>query len=349
MMNSLLKRQLRKYLSNDSKTKDVELFIDAVNRSYKNFDEQFIMLQRSMSISSDELSEANQKLKQEAKEQKKVITQLNNVINTLKSYNLSDEESTDDKELSGLKLIEFIDNQTKKIIEINAQREQLLKNLKHQNQELSDFTHMVSHDLKSPLRSIDTLVTWLKEDNLNKLDSSSIETIQLIRSNVEKMDALINGILEYSTIGKVNITYYDVDLNYLMREILNLLFVPEHITITFGKLPVVKGDKYRFQQVFQNLISNAIKYNDKEQGFIEIKATELDDYWQFSVADNGQGIDEAYFDKIFETFKKLQNDKDSTGIGLSIVQKIIESNEGEISVTSKPKEGTTFLFTIKKK
>lgn len=348
-MNSLLKRQLRKYFDDDSKLSEVMPFIDAVDRSYQYYDEQFVMLQRSMTISSDELSEANTKLKQEAQEQKEVISKLNNVINTLKSYNLTDENNTDNKDLSGLKLIEFIDNQTKKIIEINEQRDQLLKHLKHQNQELSDFTHMVSHDLKSPLRSIDTLVTWLKEDNLTKLDPPSIENIKLIRSNVEKMDALISGILEYSSVGKIRIEHYAVDLNYLVNDILNFIVVPNHITITHDKLPIINGDKYRLQQVFQNIITNAIKYNDKEKGVITIKAFELNDYWKFSIEDNGKGIEEAYFKKIFETFQKLQNDADSTGIGLSIVKKIIEFYEGDIWIESKINEGTTFFFTIKKK
>jgi light-regulated signal transduction histidine kinase (bacteriophytochrome) len=348
-MNSLLKRQIRKYFGNDAKLKEAEPFIDAVNRSYQNFDEQFVMLQRSMIISSDELSEANQKLKLEAKEQKEVINKLNSVINRLKSYNLSDKNSTDEKELSGLKLIEFIDNQTQKIIEINEQRDELLKHLKYQNQELSDFTHMVSHDLKSPLRSIDTLVTWLQEDNISKLDATGIENIRLIRSNVEKMDALISGILDYSSIGKVNVEYYDVDINYLIGEIISYLIIPEHIKITHNQLPVVKGDKFRLQQVFQNLISNAIKYNDKANGFIVIKSTELENYWQFSIEDNGKGIDETYFKKIFETFQTLQNDPNSTGIGLSIVKKIIEFYQGEIWIESKLTEGTTFFFTIKKK
>lgn len=349
IMNSLLKRQLRKYCNTESQTAEIETFIDAINKSYQNFDEQFLMLQRSMTISSEELSEANQKLKQEAQEQKELITKLNKIINTLKVYKLSDEDETDDKELDGLKLIDFIDNQTKKIVDINQQRDHLLKNLEHQNQELNDFTHMVSHDLKSPLRSIDTLVTWLQEDNLSKLDKTSVENIRLIRSNVEKMDALISGILEYSSVGKIRVEDYDVDLNYVVKEIISSIIVPDQITVTFEALPIVQGDKFRLQQVFQNIIYNAIKYNDKEKGFIKIRGYELDDYWKFSIEDNGKGIDKAYFKKIFKTFQKLQNDGDSTGIGLSIVQKIIAFYEGEIWVESKLTEGSTFFFTIKKK
>jgi light-regulated signal transduction histidine kinase (bacteriophytochrome) len=348
-MNSLLKRQIRKYFNKKSHKAENDPFIDAVDRSYQNFDEQFVMLQRSMTISSDELFEANQKLKKEAQQQKEIINKLNGVINTLKDYNLSEDDKTDNKELTGLKLVDFIDNQTKKMVEMNTQRDQLLANLEHQNQELSDFTHMVSHDLKSPLRSIDTLTAWLRVDNLEKLDKQSIVNINLIRSNVQKMDALISGILEYSSVGKIRTENYDVDLNYVIKEILNFIIVPDHITINFDELPIIQGDKFRMQQVFQNLINNAIKYNDKEKGFVNIKAFDIGDYWKFSIEDNGKGIEEAYFKKIFKTFQKLENDGDSTGIGLSIVQKIITFYKGEIWVESELTEGATFFFTIKKK
>lgn len=348
-MNSLLKRQIRKYFNKESHKAENDPFIDAVDRSYQNFDEQFVMLQRSMTISSDELFEANQKLKQEAQQQKEIINKLNGVINTLKDYNLSEDDKTDNKELTGLKLVDFIDNQTKKMVEMNTQRDQLLANLERQNQELSDFTHMVSHDLKSPLRSIDTLTAWLREDNLEKLDEQSVLNINLIRSNVQKMDDLISGILEYSSVGKIRTENYDVDLNYVIKEILKFIIVPDHITINFDELPIIQGDKFRMQQVFQNLIFNAIKYNDKEKGFVNIKAFDIGNYWKFSIEDNGKGIEEAYFRKIFKTFQKLQNDRESTGIGLSIVEKIIKFYGGEIWVESKIKEGSIFFFTIKKK
>ena len=115
-----------------------------------------------------------------------------------------------------------------------------------------------------------------------------------------------------------------------------------------AQLPKISGDKYRLQQLFQNLIDNAIKYNDKPKGEISIEVTELATHWQFSICDNGKGIDEAYFDKIFKTFHKLENSLDSTGIGLAIVKKIIDCYEGKIWLSSKLHEGTCFYFTLKK-
>jgi signal transduction histidine kinase len=224
----------------------------------------------------------------------------------------------------------------------------LLSNLELRNQELSDYAHMVSHDLKSPLRSIDTLTAWLGEDYKTAFDENGEKTLGLIRNNVEKMDTLINGILEYSTIGKNQIDIYDVNLNNLIDNILEILQVPEHISITKTDLPVVRGDKYRLQQLFQNLIGNAIKYNDKVDGLIEVGVTNAIDVWEFYIKDNGKGIEDVYFDKIFKTFEKLENNTESTGIGLSIVKKIVDLYGGKVWLTSVLGEGTTFYFTLKK-
>ncbi len=348
-MNSLLKRQIRKYLTEDLKSNtDLEQFLDAVDRSYTNFNEQFAMQQRAMTISSEELFNANQQLKSEANAQKEVIDKLKHVIETLKFYNLPEHQETDNMDLDGSKLVDFIDNQTKEIVAINKQREKLLDELAYQNQELSDYAHMVSHDLKSPLRSIDTLTAWLKEDYKDKLDKKGQDNLNLIRSSVEKMDTLINGILDYSTIGKTSFEVYDVDTNILIDDVLKMIEVPNHIDIIKPKLPTIKGDKYRLQQLFQNLISNAIAYNDKEKGKIEIGVSDEDNHWQFYIKDNGKGIDEVYFEKIFKTFQKLENNQESTGIGLSIVKKIVDLYGGKIWLTSDLGKGTTFYFTLKK-
>ena len=349
-MNSLLKRQIRKYLSDElASDKNFEKFLDAVQRSYANFDEQFAMQQRAIIISSEELFNANQRLRQESKAQQDLIDKLKPVIETLKFYELPEHQSTDDVDLDGLKLIGFIDNQTKEIVEINKQREKLLNELTYQNQELSDYAHMISHDLKSPLRSIDSLTSWLKEDYEDKLDVSGKESLKLIRNNVEKMDLLINGILEYSTIAKNKVEFYNVNVDTLLEEILNIIKIPDHISIIKKeKLPVIKGDKYRLQQLFQNLVTNAINYNDKAKGVIEIGFEDQNDFWQFYIKDNGKGIDNNYFEKIFKTFQKLENNPESTGIGLSIVKKIVDVFGGKIWLESTLGTGTTFYFTLKK-
>lgn len=228
------------------------------------------------------------------------------------------------------------------------EQQQLLHNLEVRNQELSDYAHMVSHDLKSPLRSIDTLTAWLKEDYKEKLGDAGGESINLIRNNVEKMDTLITGILEYSTIGKNRMDVYNVDTNKLIDDIIELIEIPSCITVTKNNLPILKGDKYRLQQLFQNLIANAIAYNDKPAGTVDISVESKGDFWQFAIKDNGKGIDAVYFKKIFKTFEKLENNGKSTGIGLSIVKKIIDLYGGKIWLESQLEKGTTFFFTLKK-
>lgn len=208
---------------------------------------------------------------------------------------------------------------------------------------------MVSHDLKSPLRSIDALVEWLREDYADSLDVEGQETLHLIRNNVAKMEALITGILEYSTIDKNNYKTYRVNLHTLVEDVLNFVDIPKSIDVRVNNLlPSVNGDKYRLQQLFQNLIDNAITYNDKENGLIEIGCVDVGEYYEFYIRDNGKGIEKKFLNKIFKAFFKLGNKESSVGIGLSIVKKIVELYEGKIWVLSKLEQGTTIYFTLKK-
>ncbi len=349
-MNSLLKRQLRKYLSDDLKQHpELERFLDAVNRSYNTSDEQFVMLQRATAISSEELFVANAKLKKELDSQKEVIKKLKNVIDTLKTYELTNSEQQENVALDSLTLVDLIDNQTKEILQINQQRDKLLANLERQNQELNNYTHLVSHDLQSPLQSIDALTYWLQNDYEEILGEDGKSTIELVRSNVEKMDTLVKGILKYSTIGRTEKDFYTVDTQFIVQKVVSTTEIPKHITISIPqKLPTVTGDHFRLEELFRNLIDNAIKFNDKPQGEITIGYTDATDFWEFYVKDNGKGIEEKYFEKIFLAFQKLENDYKSSGIGLAIVKKIINLYEGEIWIKSTPTKGTTFYFTLKK-
>ena len=232
---------------------------------------------------------------------------------------------------------------------LEEQKEKLLLKLEKSNDELHQYAHIVSHDLKSPLRSIDALVNWLKEDNIEKFDESSIHNLSLIETTLEKMEQLITDVLHYSSITSENNTVVEVSISDLMKELINILYIPEHIEIKLPKnLPKVKGDRVKFQQLFQNLISNAVKFSNQQKGIIEIDFIDKNSFYQFSVKDNGIGIDKKDHEKIFKIFHSLNKSKDSTGIGLSIVKKIIDLYEGDIWLESEPKIGTTFYFTIKK-
>lgn len=348
-MNSLLKRQLRKYLPKEMHSNpDLEVFFDAVNKSYNTSDEQFAMLQRAASISSEELFQSNTQLRQELASQKEVILKLNNVINTLKFYDLDNVKNLESSD--SLKLVDFIDIQTKEIIEINKEKDILVTNLEQQNQELNDYAHMVSHDLKSPLQSIDALTTWIKEDYFEDLGEAGLETVNLIKENVEKMDTLIQGILQYSTIGKVQTRRYEINLNILLAKLILTLDNPNDVKITLQEnLPTIYGDEHRIELLFYHLIHNAIKFNNKAKaGFVKITYEDEGKFWKFKIIDNGKGIEKDYFDKIFIAFQKLENDYTATGIGLSIVKKIVQAYNGKISLKSKPNVATTFIFTLKK-
>ena len=232
---------------------------------------------------------------------------------------------------------------------LEIQKEILLKKLEKRNEELQEYAHVVSHDLKSPLRSINALVSWIREDNHDKVSIETQQNLNMIDATLEKMEQLISDVLEYSSIGVSNSSRQFVDLNQILDDIKTLLHVPEHIRILIANpLPTIHADKVKIQQLFQNLISNAIRYCDKEIGYVKIDFEELPDHYKFSVEDNGIGIAPEFYDKIFKIFQSLNKTKDSTGIGLSIVKKIVDLYNGEIWVESELKKGTTFYFTLTK-
>jgi len=228
---------------------------------------------------------------------------------------------------------------------------ELLDELEKTNKELKDFAYIVSHDLKAPLRGIKTLANWISTDYADKLDEDGKEQIALISSRVDRMHNLIDGILQYSRIGHVKEKMFQVNLNELVPDIIDMLAPPESITITVeDELPVIECEKTRISQVFQNLISNAIKYMDKPQGQIRTGCMEENGFWTFSITDNGPGIEEKYFEKIFQMFQTLspRDEFESTGVGLTLVKKIVEMYGGRIWVESKVGEGSTFFFTLSK-
>ncbi len=345
-MTPLLKRQIKKHLPvRLLHDKSMQNFLNAVTGSYGNYEEQIAMLQRAMKISSEELFEANAKLREEGESQKKVIANLSTVV---ASFQKNGHGSVQILEVENLN--DFIEKQSKEIVDISRQREALMKNLKQKNQVLSDYAHMVSHDLKSPLRNIDSLVNWIKEENESYVDDNCSQQFDLILRNLEKMDDLINGILRYSTIDDANSEVYDVNTHHLVYEIIEILDIPKHIKIEVDEnLPVLRGDKFRLQQLFKNLLHNAIKSVDKPKGKVQVKVEDKSDYWEFCVSDNGKGIPKEYQNKIFQIFEKIENDQVATGIGLSIVKKIVDYYEGEIQVQSEVGQFTSFFFTIPKK
>lgn len=228
---------------------------------------------------------------------------------------------------------------------------QLIHDLQNVNEELKSFAYVVSHDLKAPLRGVGSLADWLMTDYADKLDDQGREYLALVKGRVSRMDALIDGILEYSRVGRINDTQTAIDLNVLVADIIQLLAPPAGVTVTVeGPMPTVFGGRTRLQQVFQNLISNAIKHLDKPVGRIRVGCADLGDAWQFSVADNGPGIEARHHERIFQLFQVLtpRDQKESTGVGLALVKKIVELHGGRVWLESRVGEGSTFFFTLPK-
>jgi len=233
--------------------------------------------------------------------------------------------------------------------QVEEKRAQLLKELATANQELSDFAHVTSHDLKAPLRGIGILAEWFIKDYRERVDEKGKELLSSIIEKVSLMNALIDGVLEYSSVGRSKIKLKPADLNEMVKEVVAMIVPPKNITITIeNELPTIECEQVRIRQVFQNLIANAIKYMDKPNGEIKVACVPDGNYWKFSVSDNGPGINEKYFTKIFQMFQTLQQkgQSKSTGIGLALAKKVIEQTGGKIWVESKVGEGASFFFTL---
>jgi len=228
---------------------------------------------------------------------------------------------------------------------------QLLQEVTSANEELTNFAYVVSHDLKAPLRAIGSLADWLATDYADKFNEEGKEHMRLLINRVHRMSGLIDGILQYSRVGRVREAQLPVDLNKLVKDVIDLLAPAEGMRITIDTpLPTIVAEPTRIEQVFHNLVSNAIKYMDKPAGEIHIGCQDEGRRWRFHVADNGPGIEERHFERIFQLFQTLapRDRVESTGVGLALVKKIVEMYQGRVWVESTLGAGTTFWFTLPK-
>lgn len=233
--------------------------------------------------------------------------------------------------------------------ELQIQKEKLLRELEDSNRGLEEYAHIVSHDLKSPLRSVSALSTWLYDDYKDQLDENGQYNLKMMQEKIEGMDRLIDGILKYSTVNSTALDQTEFDVTEVIREISEIIFIPDHVRVRIvSNLPVIRADRTKIYQVFQNLIGNAVVNIEKPQGFVDIGFEDQGTHWQFSVADNGVGIPGEYHEKIFEIFQSIGSRDRSTGIGLSIIKKIVDRYRGKVWLESEVGVGTTFYFTLKK-
>ncbi len=216
------------------------------------------------------------------------------------------------------------------------------------NRDLDQFAYVASHDLKAPLRAISSLSTWIEEDLGEKIDEKGREHLRLMRSRIDRMAALIEGILGYSRAGR-EAEATAVDVRELVEEIKTQLLPPPEITVVVrpGPWPVLQTQRVQLMQVWSNLFNNAMKHGVPDGGTIELGCALEDDELVFSVHDDGPGIEPIYHQKIFDLFQRLvSRDKvEGAGIGLSVVRKLVDRNGGRIWIDSQAGQGTTFKFT----
>lgn len=223
------------------------------------------------------------------------------------------------------------------------------EDLERKNQELDQFAYVTSHDLKAPLRGIANLSRWIEEDGGEGLNDEVRGHLELMRGRVHRMEAMIDALLQYSRVGRAPIRPERVDVGALLAEIIDLVDPPPGMAIEVApKMPTLTAERLPLQQVFQNLIVNAIRHHDHpERGRVEISARTIGDAYEFAVADDGPGIAPQYHEKVFVIFQTLEarDKKESTGVGLALVKKIVEAEGGRVTVDSEPGRGATFRFT----
>jgi len=220
------------------------------------------------------------------------------------------------------------------------------------NSELEDFTHSVSHDLKEPLRGIEAFAGFIAEDYGDKLDEQGQRYVNVLRESAVRMKDLIDDLLQLSRIGRTRLEQAPVAMGSLVQDVsLELSFALQEKQVDLfidPEMPTVGCDRARIREVFKNLISNAVKYNDKPHPRIEVGYRSENGAFIFAVRDNGIGIAPEYHEKIFKIFQRLHHreEYEGTGVGLAICKKVVEAHGGRIWVESAPGEGTTFLFTL---
>lgn len=239
------------------------------------------------------------------------------------------------------------------IRELNEKLNKRAEELATSNAELERFAYVASHDLQEPLRMVSSFLQLLQKKYNNLFDETGTEYINYAVDGAERMKRLILDLLEYSRVGTSQDMFVKTDINQVMQQVLDVFsnkIMEKNALIKVGQLPVIRANTMQITQLLQNLVGNALKYNTSAVPEIEIGCEDKGHAWQFSIKDNGIGIDPKFFNKIFIIFQRLHNKNQfsGTGIGLAICKKIVEKHGGNIWIQSDPGKGSTFFFTIQK-
>ncbi|HEX6172123.1 MAG TPA: ATP-binding protein [Chitinophagaceae bacterium] len=231
---------------------------------------------------------------------------------------------------------------------LNKMSEKLERNiseLENRNAELDKFAYVVSHDLKAPIRGIHNVINWTEEDLASELSPQMKKHLDIISHRAKRMEDLINGLLDYARVRRKTDPQV-TNVNEIVYQISDSI-VPRSFTVEVHDLPIFFTERSKLEQIFENLISNAVKYTPGKDGRIIINCKEYPDHYEFSVKDNGIGIDPEYHSRIFEMFQTLRekDEKESTGIGLAIIKRILDEQDCSIRIVSALGEGSEFIFT----
>lgn len=243
----------------------------------------------------------------------------------------------------------------KALMQLNRKLKKRAEELAASNAELEQFAYIASHDLQEPLRMITSFLTQLEKKYQNRLDKKAIQYINFAVDGAVRMRRIILDLLEYSRAGRKAVEFEDIDLDKVLKDVLHLnqtTIDEQHAVIKSDHLPTIFGARTPLQQVLHNLIGNALKYQKPDvKPRINVNVKEEENYWKFSVSDNGIGIEPKHYEKVFIIFQRLHNREDysGSGLGLAICKKIIQNHNGNIWIESEPGIGSTFHFTISKK
>lgn len=293
---------------------------------------QIIMLRdvTEMRAAEQALLAARDELEDRVRERTEELVRINDLLRTEISDRIKAEEKA--RELNK-ELERRVRIRTEELERINAR--------------LKDLIHVISHDMKAPLRGLNQIVGWMHEDHAEEVSSDLAKKIEMLSSQVKRMHGLIEAILQVARIERVRTREIEVDVNAVVTEAIQMVSPPEDVTVEVPHpLPTVKCQRPHLQTLFQNLIDNGVKFLDKPNGIVRITCEDAGNEWIFSVADNGPGINPSYRDKIFDLFKSGGGRKSAgSGVGLAIVKRTLDTNNGRIWVEDAPGGGSVFRFT----
>jgi len=289
----------------------------------------------------------------------------NRMADDLLAAAAAQQRSTDALAASNAKLIAEIGDRTeaearlaRSIAELDdriaaqARLSRLIADLERSNNELDNFAYGASHDLKAPLRGIRNLAEWITADVKDSASADTLENLAMLHNRVERLDLLLDSLLEYSRIGRAGGAPENVDSAKMVADIAEYIAPRPGFTIACrGDLPEIHTHKASLEQVLRNLIGNGLKHHDRDTGTVCVSAREIGDKVEFRVEDDGPGVPKAYHERIFQMFQTLKSrdEMEGSGMGLAIVKKSVEVHAGKISVESAPPgRGTAFVFTWEK-